>query len=59
MVVVGFDGPENWAKAHGVKLEFGRFPKKANSPRVKFEFRALKFVVNGCDENQNLVKTPQ
>jgi hypothetical protein len=47
MVVIGFDGPENWAKAHGVKFEFGSLPKRTNAPRVKFDLGPIMMVVVG------------
>jgi hypothetical protein len=36
-----------WAKAPGVKFEFGSLPKRTNFPRVKFEFGPIKIVVGG------------
>jgi hypothetical protein len=31
-MVVGFGGPQNWAKAPGVKFEFGSLHKRTNAP---------------------------
>jgi hypothetical protein len=36
-----FLGPYKWAKAHGGKLEFGRFQKRINAPTAKFDFVPL------------------
>jgi hypothetical protein len=47
MVVVGFGGPQKWAKDRGVKFEFGRIPKKSNSPKEEFEFGFIRMVVVG------------
>jgi hypothetical protein len=46
-------------KSPGVKFEFGRLPKRTNSPRLKFEFRPIKIVVAGFGGPQKLAKAPK
>jgi hypothetical protein len=49
-------GPPKWAKAPGVKFEFGSLFKRTNSLRIKFEFGPIKIVVGGP---QKMGKSPR
>jgi hypothetical protein len=49
--------PPKWAKAPGVKFEFGSLPKRTNFPRVKFEFGPIKLWLVGGP--QKWAKSPE
>jgi hypothetical protein len=55
----GPSGLPKWAKPPRSKFQFGRLPKRTNSPIVKFECGLIKIVVAGFGGPQKLAKAPE